>query len=341
MGLFDKQPDQETSRGLLDPVLPHQATAGQVVVQPLPGTAIDQIPAPYKPLGTGELTPKEAADLEACEAGIQNLQNAFWIAGKSLDTIKEAELHREKHTSFAAYVVDRWDISESQAHRLVDAWRLGERIAKLGLKPRESQVREIVAVSKDKGMETAVALYDAAVETYGKVTAQILKDLVTALPEGPMPSPRVAQFVREEKTRQDSEPKIEVITTASPASSPIGESQRPADDVGATTAGLPEAEVASGGATGTGPSGHSGEVPTADGAASDRRFPAAEESAPADNSIEKTLGAVLNLLQAAETELVGVQEQDPVSRSDKANQLIAEIEGRASLIAQAAKQLNS
>ncbi|MFE0457751.1 hypothetical protein ACFW1A_00640 [Kitasatospora sp. NPDC058965] len=339
MGAFDDDQGDgnEPSTGLLpDVVLPNQ-TARQVVVKPLPGTAIDLIPAPYKPLGTGALSAKEEADLEACEAGIQNLQNAFWIAGKSLDTIKEAELHREKHSNFADYVQDRWDISESQAHRLVDAWRLGERIAKLGLKPRESQVREIVPVSKTKGMETAVALYDAASQEYGRVTAKILKDLVEALPDGPLPSPQVGKFVREVKTRQDVQPEVHVIT-ARAADSPIGESASRATEPAPDTA---DASARTGG-TATATQGQARPVAdaTADSATGRGAYAPGRDAEGTASSVNTGLVLILDLLKNAEGELVRIQPRLLEADPSETGGLLAEIEGRATLIAQAAQQLN-
>ncbi|MEV7123740.1 hypothetical protein [Kitasatospora griseola] len=340
MGAFDDDQDDAEDRFLPDVVVPNQVQ--QVVVRPLPGTQIDMIPAPYDPRGTGELTPAEEADLEVCEAGIQNLQNAFWIAGKSLATIKQAGLHRKKHLNFVAYAEDRWEISESQAHRLIDAWPLGDRISRLGLKPRESQVREIIPVAKDKGMETAVALYDAVADQYGKVTAKLLKDVVDALPEGPLKSQDAARFVSAVKIRQASQPQVQVITTV--PSSPIGElgtTRTPAGrqpratngdgDPAATTAVGANADSGRKGRESGGDqnAGRESSAPGTD------NTDAATPSVPGANPLQGILGALRNV----EDELIEAQQRSQAYDPDENGALLAEIEGRAILIAQAAARM--
>ncbi|MFE2716582.1 hypothetical protein ACFXKI_32645 [Streptomyces mirabilis] len=100
--------------GLLGGGLTAVVQAASVVVKAPVGTTLDSIPNPRPPAGDGDLTPKEREALVACKAGMNNLQAAFWVAGKSLETMKTGNLHRnEGIPNFADYVMDTWEVSES------------------------------------------------------------------------------------------------------------------------------------------------------------------------------------------------------------------------------------
>jgi len=163
------------------PAIPRPQEPAVVVQAPL-GTTLDSIPAPYKPVSDGDLTPQEEQDLEACEAGVDNLRTAFWIAGKSLETMRTANLTRKRHSNFAEYVWQRWEISESHMHRLIEEWRIGEPLAKRGLKPLESQVRELVDFAREYGNAAAVAVYEGVAQAGSRVTAKLIGAVVQELP---------------------------------------------------------------------------------------------------------------------------------------------------------------
>ncbi|MEU2454775.1 hypothetical protein ABZ605_32390 [Streptomyces sp. NPDC012765] len=182
-GLFDDEPTSApTGKGLMGSGVGLAIKDVQVVVKPLPGTTLDSIPAPYAAAGQGELSPQEQADLEACKAGMNNLHNAFWIAGKSLETMKSGNLQRQEHPNFAEFVWENWEVSESQMHRLTEAWRIGEALAQLGYKPRESQVRELTGIAKESGDQKAVVVYDSVARNVKRVTAAVLAGVVEKLP---------------------------------------------------------------------------------------------------------------------------------------------------------------
>ncbi|MFG2667616.1 hypothetical protein ACGFY6_25655 [Streptomyces sp. NPDC048387] len=182
-GLFDDEPTHAAiGKGLMGAGVGLAIEDVQVVVKPLPGTTLDTIPAPYAAAGQGALSPQEQADLEACKAGMNNLHNAFWIAGKSLETMKSGNLQRQEHPNFAEFVWENWEVSESQMHRLTEAWRIGESLAKLGYKPRESQVRELTSIAKESGDQKAVVVYDSVARNVKRVTAAVLAGVVQQLP---------------------------------------------------------------------------------------------------------------------------------------------------------------
>lgn len=205
-GAFDDDPNDSSERpkGLLGGGLPAMLQDAAVVVKAPVGTTLESIPAPRPPAGEGELSPEEEQTLEACKAGVNNLHQAFWIAGKSLETMATGNLHRTSgHPNFTDFVAVNWDISESQTYRLMDEWRVGEALSQLGWNPRESQVRELVDIKSSAGDRAAVAVYDAvarAVAPTGKrVTARLLGEVSRSLPPlTPDASPaQISQMVRD------------------------------------------------------------------------------------------------------------------------------------------------
>ncbi|MGW4758500.1 hypothetical protein [Streptomyces chartreusis] len=184
MGLFDVDEEAQQGQGaggLFSGGLAAAASTASVVVKPLPGTALSLIPAPYQPHGEDELSDQEKQDLEACKAGVDNLRNAFWIAGKSFETMSTAKLHREENPNFAEWVWINWEVSESQLYRLIDEWRVGEALANLGHKPLESQVRKLVEVRRQTSDKIAITVYDTIARCVPRVTGQIVERVVDRL----------------------------------------------------------------------------------------------------------------------------------------------------------------
>ncbi|MGW5353424.1 hypothetical protein ACWERV_23295 [Streptomyces sp. NPDC004031] len=243
MGLFDANSQQQPATGGLFGGLPAQAAAS-VVVQALPGTTLSSIPAPYEPHGDGELSDQEQQDLAACKAGVDNLRNAFWIAGKSLETMRTAELHRTENPNFAEWVWDNWEISETQLYRLMDEWRVGEALANLGHKPLESQVRKLTEVRRKTNDKVAITVYDTIARCTDRVTGTLVETVVDQL--GPLPADvkpadigRRVRAILKEPAAQGGEfdgergavPDISSMTKDSSSSgldSPNGESSRKA-----------------------------------------------------------------------------------------------------------------
>lgn len=201
-GAFDDDPTDNAARpkGLLGGGLPTVFQEATVVVKAPVGTTLESIPAPRPPAGEGELNPEEEKALEACKAGMDNLHKAFWIAGKSLETMATGSLHRTSgHPNFADFVWVNWEISESQTYRLMDEWRIGEALSQMGWHPRESQVRELVDIKSAAGDRAAVAVYDAVARMGQRVTARLLGDVARRLPPlTPDSSPaEIGQMVRD------------------------------------------------------------------------------------------------------------------------------------------------
>lgn len=155
--------------------------------EPGPGSAAQPspaiIPAPYETTSDGELTPRERDDLATCEAALDNLRVAFWAAGKALQVIRDARLYRQDHATFEEYVEQRWDMSRSQAYRLIDAWPLAERLSPMGDTLNERQIRELLPLAGRHGQDAAALVYSTVAETDGvQVTAAVLHGAVSVLP---------------------------------------------------------------------------------------------------------------------------------------------------------------
>ncbi|MFJ4710085.1 hypothetical protein ACIP6I_35370 [Streptomyces anulatus] len=188
MGLFDVDEEAQQGQGtggLFGGGLAAAAGAVSVVVKPLPGTSLALIPAPYQPHSEGELSDQERLDLEACKAGVDNLRNAFWIAGKSFETMSLAKLHREENPNYADWVWDTWEVSETQLYRLMDEWRVGEALANLGHKPPESHVRAMTDLRRQTNDKVAITVYDTIARCRPRVTGNLVEKVVSDL--GPLP----------------------------------------------------------------------------------------------------------------------------------------------------------
>lgn len=235
----------EPQKGLMGNGVATAVQSAQVVIKAPVGTTLESIPAPRPPESEGELTASEREAFEACKAGMTNLQNAFWVAGKSLETMKVGSLHRDEGVpNFAEFVWVTWEVSEAQAHRLMDEWRIGEALALMGWKPRESQVRELTDLRNQAGDQAAVAVYDAVARSGQRVTAKLLSEVVRELP--PLPAQAEPADVRQrvqavlasraeaaesgarKTSKKDADEPVPDITSfgkgSSGANSPIGES---------------------------------------------------------------------------------------------------------------------
>ncbi|MEV7012022.1 hypothetical protein [Streptosporangium sp. NPDC051022] len=156
------------------------------------------LPAPYEARNDGQLELAERDDLAACEAAIDGLRVAFWAAGKALQVIRDARLYRATHTTFEEYCEDRWEMSRSYANRLIREWPLAEALVPIGTKTlTESHVRELLPLAEEHGSEAALTVYRTVVEVDGvRVTAAILKDVMSVLPDDRFDSAEAVEQIR-------------------------------------------------------------------------------------------------------------------------------------------------
>jgi hypothetical protein len=156
--------------------------------------ALESLPQPHESTAGGNLDDRGRADLfRLCEDAIGNLGMAFWAAGKALELVRDLDLYQDDYPTFEAYLIDRWDMSTSQAYRLMQGWRLAEhmlqRSSPIGdkIKFNNAQVQELLPIADRHGDEAAWTVYEAVVEAAEanetRVTAAVLKGAVKILPE--------------------------------------------------------------------------------------------------------------------------------------------------------------
>ena len=74
------------------------------------------------------LTAEEVKKLAKCEEAIQENSKMYFLAGESLTQISEERLYKAEFTDFDRYCEGRWGFSGSHARRLMDSWKLVEKL---------------------------------------------------------------------------------------------------------------------------------------------------------------------------------------------------------------------
>jgi hypothetical protein len=104
---------------------------------------------------TGEIVPSlsrvERAALVKCERAIQAGVESFAAAGEALARIRDDELYRETHSTFAAYVRERWNMTRDYAYKSIAAAEVKtilytDRIQDQPLPQSEWQARPLAAL---------------------------------------------------------------------------------------------------------------------------------------------------------------------------------------------------
>lgn len=154
---------------------------------------LHKIPDPVEPTGEGELTAEEEKRFALCNDGIDLGNKAWFIQGKSLDTVAVGRLFRRTphkldpsryYTTIEEWAEVEKGISVSQCSKLRAAWEIGEVVAARGYDSNPGQIREIVPVRNAFGLNAAVGVYVLVADTVGKeqVTAARLRETVKMLP---------------------------------------------------------------------------------------------------------------------------------------------------------------
>lgn len=68
-----------------------------------------------------ELLPLSETEIQERDELENTVQQAFYIAGQSLKVLRDRKLYRETHTTFEAYVRDRFDFTKAAAYYLINA----------------------------------------------------------------------------------------------------------------------------------------------------------------------------------------------------------------------------
>lgn len=101
-----------------------------------------------------KLSKAEKSSLERCEQVIQRGLATFVEVGAALHEIQSQRLYRQQHTSFEAYLTSRWNFKRAHAYRLINAYRVLEKIQdEAGKELSESHVRQLVRLPEDQRAE--------------------------------------------------------------------------------------------------------------------------------------------------------------------------------------------
>lgn len=125
-----------------------------------------------------KLNAAERTKLAKFEATIQGHFESFRLAGDALQNIRDSRLYRETHATFEDYCREKWDMSKTQANRLIAAAKVVENISSVA--PRavtehltESVIRSLAVLDpKDQKKAFRQAVKDAPAAT--GITAKIV-----------------------------------------------------------------------------------------------------------------------------------------------------------------------
>lgn len=126
-----------------------------------------------------KLTTAERNRLEKYEATIQSHFESFRLAGEALQNIRDSRLYRETHATFEDYCREKWEMSKTQANRLIAAAKVVENISAVAPKSvtehlTESVIRSLATLDpKDQKKAFKQAVKDAPAAT--GITAKIVK----------------------------------------------------------------------------------------------------------------------------------------------------------------------
>ena len=125
------------------------------------------------------LAPAQSARLSALETVIRNAERTFVKVGKALMEIRDSRLYRQTHATFKEYCRDRWNMSRSFAHRLIESAEVAQILLPIGNIPAtESQARPLTSLAPDQMREAWTHATDTAMAAGRPVTA---RDVQTAV----------------------------------------------------------------------------------------------------------------------------------------------------------------
>jgi len=136
---------------------------------------------------TNELLTKDEADrMLSLESAIEQGVKTFVEVGAALMEIRESRLYRVSHKTFEAYCKERWDMSKTNANRLIGSATVVENLAPIGVKPQsEAQARPLTALEPEDQVEVWGEVVEKAKEEDRPVTA---KDVTRAVKERTKPT---------------------------------------------------------------------------------------------------------------------------------------------------------
>jgi len=118
------------------------------------------------------LVKTEENQLAECEATIKAGLATFIDVGNALARIRDGKLYRVGFKTFEAYCADKWGMSRSYAHRLMDASESAA-LLPIGNKPTApSQVRPLAGLEPEEQRDVWMSATEKAEEGSRRVTAK-------------------------------------------------------------------------------------------------------------------------------------------------------------------------
>jgi hypothetical protein len=157
-----------------------------------------EVPDPYSGDGSAlTLSAEEELHLERCETAIAASTIFFALKGKALQTIRDARLYKQTHSTFDLYCLDRWDLTARRVNQLIEGWELGMRLGTMVPKiVNERQVRALQPYASRHGIDAATQVYQAIADV-ARPTGALVERVVAALPEARHDPEIVARLVRD------------------------------------------------------------------------------------------------------------------------------------------------
>ncbi len=124
---------------------------------------------------TIEMSSNEENRLVELEQVVEDGMAQFVAVGNALAEISEGRLYRATHSTFEAYVQDRYGISRSYAYRKINAAHVAEIVSPIGDSLNESQARELSGLN-DPQVQAAHLRALELQKITGKLTAQTIRE---------------------------------------------------------------------------------------------------------------------------------------------------------------------
>jgi hypothetical protein len=169
------------------------------------------------------ITTDTERSLDELETIIEHGIATFVEVGMALAEIRDCRLYAQQgYDTFEAYCHERWNLSRSYAHRLIDASHVATVVSReySGLLPIGNKSDEILDIPNEaparelarlKDEDEIIEVYHELKNTYGEeVTAQRVREFVTRRLNRPNPEPQVSEPQEVDATPEAPSPSVDL-----------------------------------------------------------------------------------------------------------------------------------
>lgn len=178
-----------------------------------------------------QLNRAERKSLHSLEKVIAGGLQSFIEVGLALLEIRDTRLYRDQYPTFEAYCLDRWEISQSQGYRLIDAGRVAEDLSPMGeaMPQRERQIRPLVPLDSAQRRE----VWSQAVEQHnGNPTGSQIEMIAQRALEGLSPEDQLEVLREEEKQVHQELATVQSNGKKATALTLLNKARRAVDEIG-------------------------------------------------------------------------------------------------------------